>query len=172
MTMIRIAAACLGMISVGVTAGAQEGTAARSVQSFTFRPGQRVYIAAYQTFDHFASRQLAAYPPGKMVDRHLPAEFRIGQEFWKAHRYILVNKVSEADFVFLALIHESAAEGLAMAPGVFTRYQSNIDIDGLREAAYERVTVGPLNVHTLGRLSERLVDQFHTAASAGGGAAQ
>jgi hypothetical protein len=107
-----------------------------------------------------------------MIDRHLPAEFRIGQEFGKAHRYILVNKVSEADFVFLALIHESAAEGLAVAPDVFTRYQSNIDIDGLREAAYERVTVGPLKVHTLGRLSERLVDQFHAAASTGGGAAR
>lgn len=107
------------------------------------------------------------FPPGKIIDRHLPAELRIGQEFGKARRYALVNKVSDADFVFLVLIHDSAAEGLAVAPAVFTRSQGNIEIDALREAAYARVTVGPLKVHTLGRLSDRLVAEFHDAAAAG-----
>ena len=168
MKMIRVAmGACLCVMAVTTISSAQTDREVTAVQPFTFRAGQRVYIAAYQAFDHVAPRQLSAYPPGKIIDRHLPAEFRIGQDFGKEHRYAIVNKVSEADFVFLVLIHESAAEGLALPPSVFTRYQSNIDIDALREAAYARAIVGPLKVHTLGRMSERLVRAFHDAPTRG-----
>ena len=168
--MIRVAmGACLCVMAVTTISSAQTDRGVAGVQPFTFRAGQRVYIAAYQTLDHVTSRHLSAYPPGKIVDRHLPAELRIRQDFEKARRYTLVNKVSEADFVFLVLIHESAAEGVAVPPRVFTRYQSNIDIDALREDGYARAIVGPLKVHTLSRLSQRLVRAFHDAPTGGGG---
>ncbi len=72
-----------------------------------------------------------------------------------------MNKASGADFVFLVLIHDNAAEGLALAPDVFKETQNKLHIEALREAAYARATVGPLKIHNLGRISEHLVRQFH-----------
>ena len=73
----------------------------------------------------------------------------------------MVNRASDADFVFLVLIDDSAAEGLALAPRAFADHQNPLDMSVLREAAYARAIVGPLKLHNLGRISDRLVKRFH-----------
>jgi hypothetical protein len=76
--------------------------------------------------------------------------------------YKLVNKASDADFVFVVIIHDSAAEGLALAPAEFAAYQNKLNIEALREGAYARSTVGPLKIHNLSRISDQLVQKFHS----------
>ena len=155
-------AALLGMavISSGV-AGAPSGEALRSVERFEFRRGQSVYVTAFHTIEHSAARRSNASGPTSLIDNHLPAEFRIRKDFEKRGVYRLVDKASEADFVFLVLIDDSAAEGLALAPRAFADHQSPLDMAVLREAAYARLIIGPLKIHNLGRISDRLVNRFH-----------
>jgi hypothetical protein len=136
-----------------------QNNAEERARLFTFRPGQAVYVTAFHT--DFRTTRLNPIPPGNIVDTDLPAELRVRKEFEKRHVYKLVNKPSEADFVFLVLLHDSAVEGLALAPEVFSQYVRTLDVEGLRAAAYARSTVGPLKIHTLGRMSDRLVQTFH-----------
>ena len=147
------------LASVGVAA--QNANEQRLDKRFVFRQGQTVYVTAFHTIEHFTSRGLNVVPPANIVDSHLPAELRVRKDFEKRKVYTLVNKASGADFVFVVLIHDDAAEGLALAPDVFREQQNKLNIEALREAAYARATVGPLKIHNLGRLSERLVRQFH-----------
>ena len=97
----------------------------------------------------------------RLFDNHLPPESRIRQDFEARGVYKLVNKASEADFVFLVLIDESAAEGLALAPQAFADHQNPLDMAALREAAHTRSIIGPLKLYNLGRVSARLVKRFH-----------
>lgn len=161
MMTIRWITTCLGIAavtSVSLTAHAEEGA-----QSFTFRAGQRVYVTAFHTIEHSVSRSSNVTLPPTLIDGHLPAELRIRKDFEEQRVYRLVNKASEADFVFLVLIDDSAAEGLAVAPAVFAEHKQDVgrNIETLREAAYARSTIGPLKLHNLGRLSDRLVKAFH-----------
>lgn len=128
---------------------------------FAFRAGQVVYVTAFHTIEHYVSHGLQTRPPTNIVDNHLPAELRVRKEFTKRNVYKLAGRARDADFVFLVLIHDNAAEGLALPPGVFVQYQSSLNIEVLREAAYARATVGPLKLHNLGRLSDKLVQAFH-----------
>lgn len=146
------------MSSTGV--GAQAGREQPGREPFMFRQGQSVYVTAFHAIEHSArhSKTLGA---GALIDNHLPAEFRIRNDFEKRRVYRLVNKASEADFVFLVLIDDSAAEGLAVAPREFAALRPALDIGALREAAYARSIVGPLKIHNLGRLSDHLVKPFH-----------
>ena len=120
-----------------------------------------MYVTAFHTIDHSAARRNSGVGPNPLIDNHLPAEFRIRQRFEERGVYKLVNKASEADFVFLVLIDESAAEGLALAPQAFADHQNPLDMSALREAAHSRSIVGPLKLHNLGRVSDRLVTRFH-----------
>ena len=138
---------------------AQDSTTERP-KVFTFRPGQAVYVTAYHT--DFRTARLTPVPPATIVDSHLPAELRVRTDFDIRQVFKLVNKPSEASFVFLVLLHDSAAEGLALAPDVFSQH-GTLDVEALRAAAYARSTVGPLKIHTLGRISDRLVQTFHEA---------
>jgi hypothetical protein len=95
------------------------------------------------------------------VDIHLPAELRVRQAFEQWQVYRVVNKPGDADFVFLVLLHDSAAEGLALAPDVFSQHRTTLDVEALRAAAFARSTVGPLKIHTLARIADRLVQTFH-----------
>lgn len=142
---------------------AQNGAAQKPDSSFTFRQGQTVYITAYHTIEHAASgRGLNVIPALHSVDSHLPAELQVRKDFEKRKVYKLMNKASDADFVFLVIIHDSAAEGLALAPAVFAEYRNPLNIEALREAAYARTTAGPLKIHNLGRISDHLVKKFHS----------
>ena len=153
------------LLSAGVLASvglaAQNANEQSLDQRFIFRQGQTVYVTAFHTIEHFTSRGLNVVPPANIVDSHLPAELRVRKDFEKQKVYKLVNKASGADFVFLVLIHDDAAEGLALAPEVFKESQNKLNIEALREAAYARATVGPLKIHNLGRLSDHLVKRFH-----------
>lgn len=128
---------------------------------FAFQAGQVVYVTAFHTIEHYVSRGLQTRPPSNIVDNHLPAELRVRKEFTKRNVYKLAGRARDADFVFLVLIHDNAAEGLALPPAVFVQYQNSLNIEALREAAYARATVGPLKIHNLGRLSDKLVQAFH-----------
>lgn len=140
---------------------AQDGKKEPATEPFTFRQGQAVYIVAYHTTEHFTAYGRYPVPPTNVVDAHLPAEQRVRKEFEKRRDYKVVEKASEADFVFLVVIHDSAAEGLALPPEKYAQYPSKLGIEALREAAYARSAVGPFKIHTLGKISDRLVEAFH-----------
>ncbi len=140
---------------------AQDSKKEPATEPFTFRRGQVVYIVAYHTIEHFRAYGRYPVPPTNIVDMHLPAEQRIRKEFEKRRVYKVAEKANDADFVFLVVIHDSAAEGLALAPGKYHQYPSELGIEALREAAYARSAVGPFKIHTLGKISDRLVEEFH-----------
>lgn len=141
-------------------AGAQAGAQGPGREPFAFRQGQSVFVTAFHTIEHSA-RHSNTIGVNTLIDNHLPAEFRIRKDFEKRRVYRLVNKASEADFVFLVLLDDGAAEGLALAPRVFADAQPSLNMAALREAAYARSTIGPLKIHNLGRLSDHLVKRFH-----------
>lgn len=155
----------VALLSVAVLAPASLTAQIRkertATEGFVFRQGQTVYVTAFHTVEHSTARRTDTIPSTNVVDNHLPAEFRIRKDFEKRQVYKLVNKASAADFVFLVLIDDSAAEGLTVSPAVFEKYQNPLDIPALREAAYTRSIIGPLKIHNLGRISDRLVKQFH-----------
>ena len=161
MRILHIAALLLVTVLSSTGAGAQTGEPPKSTNAFAFRHGQSVYVTAFHTIDHSAARRNAGVGPSPLIDNHLPAEFRIRRDFEERGVYKLVNKASEADFVFLVLIDDSAAEGLALAPRAFADHQNPLDMSVLREAAYARSIIGPLKLHNLGRISDRLVKRFH-----------
>lgn len=146
---------------------AQDSNREAATGSFTFRDGQAVYIVVYHTIGHYTGSGRYPIPPTNIVDRHLPAEQRVRKEFEKRRVYKVVEKASEADFVFLVIIHDSAAEGLALPPEKYRQYPDKIGIEALREAAYARSAVGPLKIHTQGKISDRLVKAFHEKTIAG-----
>lgn len=135
--------------------------------AFHFQNGQRVYVTAFHA-EHAASGSSQVVRVPGVVESHLPAELQIRKDFAKFNRYTLVDKASDADIVFLVVVDDSAAEGLAVLPStpLFTQYRNVLDFEALRAAAYGRWTVGPLKIHSLGRLSSRLVDAFHAAPRA------
>lgn len=147
---------------------AQDSNREPAATPFTFRSGQSVYIVAYHTIEHFTAYGRNPIPPTNIVDMHLPAEQRVRKEFEERRVYKVVEKASEADFVFLVVIHDSAAEGLALAPEKYKQYPDKLGIEALREAAYARAAVGPFKIHTLGKISGRLVEAFHEKTIAGG----
>lgn len=140
---------------------AQDSKSNPATGPFTFQHGQTVYIVVYHTIEHFTAYGRYPVPPTNIVDLHLPAEQRVRKEFEKRRVYKVAEKASEADFVFLVVIHDSAAEGLALPPGKFNQFPDRSGIEALREAAYARSAVGPFKIHTLGKLSDRLVEEFH-----------
>lgn len=146
---------------------AQDSNREPAARPFTFRNGQVVYIVVYHTIEHFTAYGRYPTPPTNIVDAHLPAEQRVRKEFEKRQVYKVVEKASEADFVFLVVIHDSAAEGLALAPEKYTQYPNKFGIEALRETAYARSAVGPFKIHTLGKISDRLVEAFHEKTIAG-----
>lgn len=143
---------------------AQDRNREPAAQSFTFQNGQAVYIVVYHTIEHYTGYGRYPIPPTNIVDRHLPAEQRVRKEFEKRRVYKVVEKASAADFVLLVIIHDSAAEGLALPPEKYQQYPDKIGIEALREAAYARSAVGPFKIHTPGKLSDRLAKKFHEAA--------
>ena len=159
---IRPTTVLLGMVVLASSdLGASADAPLQAADAFAFRQGQSVYVTAFHTIEHSAASRSTAIASGTLIDNHLPAEFRIRKDFEKRQIYRLVNKASDADFVFVVLIDDSAAEGLAMASRVFADYQNPLNMAALREAAYARSIIGPLKIHNLGRLSEHLVRRFH-----------
>jgi len=65
--------------------------------------------------------------------------------------------------VFVVYIHDSAAEGLAIAPENYNQFKDDLyksDLVASRETAYGRYLVGPYKIPTLGKITTALVKKF------------
>ena len=165
----KLGAVALVVAALAATLAAQDGERKPADQAFAFRRGQRVYIAAFHRV-----HEPAVYPTGAR-DRYLlrndvEFEAHLRKEFLKRRVYLLADKLSQAEVVFLAYREEDAAEGYALAPETYTELKEQIepqagqlDLDALREAAYGRYMAGHFKLPTSGRISGSLVKKFHEA---------
>lgn len=95
------------------------------------------------------------------LDDDLDAERKVRKEIEKWQFFRVVDKPSEADFVFLVNLDDSSIEGLALPFEAYRRhFKDKFDLDALRDAAHGRYVAGPLNLPSLSRLSDRLVKRF------------
>ncbi len=133
-------------------------------QSFSFRRGQAVYLAAFRQVIH---REHAATDHTVNIVQELDVERRIRKEFEALQIFKVVDKPSEAEFVFLVYVDGSTAEGLALAPEKYAQYKGKFDLDALREAAWARALVGPYKIPTLGKISNQLAKKFHETVRVG-----
>lgn len=145
---------------LGVTAFAHQESARKpSGQSFSFRPGQPVYIAALRR-NVGRGHEITDLTVGFSHD--LDIEKQVRKEIEAQKVFKVVDKPSEAEFVFLVHVDASRAEGLALLPETYRQYKDRpIDLDALRKAAYGRYTVGPYLIPRLGKISNSLVRNFH-----------
>lgn len=162
----RLMLAAAMSLSIPAAATAQDVTS-----PFVFTEGQSVYVAGFQKIEHTKDRPVSPVA-GLNIDSHLPAEQRVRKEFSKRQFYRVVDKVDQADFVFLVYIDSSAAEGLALAPDIYQKHRGEFDLDTLQNGAYARYVIGPYRILTLGRMSENLVKTFHEGTVAPGNAPQ
>ena len=91
----------------------------------------------------------------------LDAERKVRKRIEEWRFFKVADKVSQADFIFLIHLNGSSIEGLAIPLEAYNQhFKENFDLDAVRDAAFGRYLVGPLNLPTLSRLTERLVKQF------------
>ncbi len=149
------------VVSASFGIHAQSNDQKLAAAAFTFRSGQSVYIAGYYNIAHAVVSSSDPAFRSNLINRHQPVEQRVRKEFEERRVYKVVEKVSDADFVFLVFIDGNVADGLALAPKKYLQYPNKIGIEVLRETAYARSAVGPFKIHTLGKISDRLVEAFH-----------
>ncbi len=137
---------------------------------FSFRAGQSMYIVAFRrllitTMDSTGGNLTHT----DHFDNDLDAERKVRQKIEEWRFFRVVDKPSEADFVFLVNLEDNSIEGLAIPFDAYTKhYKEKYDTDALRDAAYGRYMAGPLNLPTISRLSDRLVKQFRESVSKDG----
>ncbi len=147
------------VLGLALTGLAQQSSESKTpMQSFTFRPGQKVYIAAFR---HGVHQQYRGATLTASIAQELDAEKRVRNEFEARQIFKVVDKLSAAEFVFLVYIDGSTAEGLALAPEDYALYKGDFDLDEMREMACVRTLVGPYRIPTLGKISNHLVKKFH-----------
>lgn len=142
----------------------QSGESKIPGQSFSFRRGQAVYLAAFRQVIH---REHTTTDHMVTIVQELDIERRVRKEFEALQIFKVVDKPSAAEFVFLVYVDGSTAEGLALAPEKYAQSKGKFDLDALREAAWERAQVGPYKIPTLGKISNQLVKKFHETARLG-----
>ena len=102
------------------------------------------------------------------INNDLDAERKIRKKIEEWQFFKVAEKLSEADFIFLVRIDESSIEGLAIPYAAYRRhFKEKFDLDSLRDAAFGRYLVGPLNFPTLSRLTDRVVKQFRERVKPG-----
>lgn len=155
----RFLAALVLMVMVGLTGFArQESDRKPSSHSFSFRPGQSVYIAALRR-NVGRGHEIADLTLGFGHD--LDIEKQVRKEIQAQKVLKVVDKPSEAEIVFLVHADASTVEGLALLPETYRQYKGRpIDLDALRQAAYGRYTVGPYLIPRLAKISNSLVKKF------------
>ena len=163
-----VAMSLMLLMLVGHVALACEGQSAS--QAFNFRKGQAVYISAFR-------RERAGYNPdypnsiiGYICNNDIGYEGKIREEFGKLQYFKVVDKVSDAEFVFLVNIEYNSAEGFSLSTGKYTEWKDKSDkeksdIDALRETSYKGALVGPFKLPTTGKISSQLAKKFHTAVA-------
>ena len=166
MTKRLIAAMSLMLLMLEVpVALAGEGQSAR--RAFSFHKGQTVYVSAF-------SRGRTGYDPyypnnsvGYICNNELGHEGKLREEFEKLQYFKIVNKVSEAEFVFLVHVQFNAAEGFSLSTDKYNQWKDKsdkekVDIDMLREDSYRGAMVGPFKIPTTAKLCSQLARKFHT----------
>jgi|SRR5689334_4858146 hypothetical protein len=128
----------------------------------TFQAGQSMYIVAFRQLPPPIIADGDVRPSQQeYINNDLDAERKVRKriEEWKFFK--VVDKPSQADFIFLVNLDESSIEGLAIPFAAYRQhFKDKFDLDSLREAAMGRFLVGPLKIPTVSRLSDRLVQQF------------
>ncbi len=130
---------------------------------FTFRPGLSMYIVAFQRLQQPVTVDLSTRDASvsDYSDLDLDAERKVRTRVEKWTTLKVADKLSDADFVLLIHLDNASMEGLAIPVSAYHQhFKEKFDLDALREAAYGRYLAGPLKMLTLGRLSDRLVNQF------------
>ena len=150
----------LAFLVILLTAGA--GYSQANPPTSTFRSGQSMYIVAFRQFQFPV---ILGEPPidrqRDQINLDLDTERKIRKRIEEWHFFKVAEKLSEADFVFLASLDESSIEGLAVPVEAYRQhFKEKFDLDSLREAALGRYLIGPLKLPTITRLSDRLVKQF------------
>ena len=130
--------------------------------SFSFHPGQAIYIVAFRrTIPSIAVDETVAAAGREYTNFDLDAERKVRKRIEEWHYFRVSDKLSEADFVFLVNLDESSIEGLAIPLDAYRQhFKEDFDMDALRDAAHGRYLIGPLKLLTISRLSDRLVEQF------------
>lgn len=160
---IVFAALLSATLLVTLNFGQNQSPNEQTGSSFAFRPGQSMYIVAFRRIHPVTALDSGEVTVNRQEysDYDLDAERKVRKriEDWTFFR--VVDKPSQADFVFLVNLDESSVEGLALPFDAYQRYfKDKFDLDSLRDAAYGRYLVGPLKLASISRLSDRLVEQF------------
>jgi hypothetical protein len=137
---------------------------------FAFRSGQALYIVAYcrgrETV--VTDPETGNVTPIDYTKIELGAESKIRTKLEEWRFFRVAEKLSDADFVLLISLDDSAMEGLVIPFDAYRQhFKEKFDLDALREAAHGRYLAGPLKLPTLGRLSDRLVKDFRAKVSGG-----
>ena len=154
-----------------VAAGARPCGGQAQTPRFSYRAGQSVYIVAYQRVQQTLATDASSTPTvvgPEFTDYNLDAERKVRKrvEEWRFFR--VVDRPSEADFIFLVTLEDNSIEGLALPPEAYRlHFKEKFDLDALRDAAHGRYVAGPLKLSTVTRLADRLVKQFREGVSGG-----
>ena len=164
------AALALSMVAAAGSQHASGQTAGSASPRPAFRQGQSMYIVAFRRsllpVTDSEGNSTGSYRDYFDLELDVERKVRKKIEEWRFFR--VVDKPSEADFVFLINVDGSAMEGLTVPPEAYrAHFKEKFDIDALRDASAGRYMAGPLNIPTLGRLSERMVKQFRESVDAG-----
>lgn len=156
----RLSSAVLTVVLI-LLGFAEQGMGQEAGEPFNFRRGQAVYINVSHRLHNAAAL-------GRGIDytftNDLNYEASLRKKFEERQVFKVVEKLSEADFVFLVHVDGSSAEGFAVSPQTYTKYKEKQDVDALREAAFGRYLVGPYTFSGRGKVARALSDKFHIKA--------
>jgi hypothetical protein len=140
---------------------ARPGNAQTNLPVSSFRQGQSMYIVAFRTQFPYLLDESQVQRPLDYINLDLDAERKVRKRIEEWQYFKVVEKISQADFVFLVHLDMSSMEGLAIPVQAYQQhFKDKYDLDDLRDAAFGRYLIGPLKLPTLSRLSDRLVQQF------------
>lgn len=162
-------AAVLALLLVVLAAHDSNGQTVAS--RFSFRSGQTMYIVAFRRTQPPAtvdSAGVSVVSRPDYYDYDLDAERKVRKRIEEWRFFRVVDKPSEADFVFFVNLDDSSIEGLVLPFDAYRQhFKDKVDLDALRDAAYGRYLAGPLKLATVTRLSDRLVKQFREVVTTG-----
>ena len=157
-TLKRLAPVLAFVIIIVATA---QGNAQSNSRPLTFRSGQAMYIVAFRLQFPLVWDETQGDRQREYINNDLDAERKIRKRIEEWNYFKVAEKLSDADFVFLVSLDENSIEGLAIPIDAYRQhFKDKFDLDALRDAAFGRFLIGPLKLPTLGRLSDRLVQQF------------
>ena len=160
LTRVSYLAPALAFVIIILAAGPGNGQSTPS--PLTFRAGQSIYIVAFRIFQFpIVLDEAQVARQREYINYDLDAERKVRKRIEEWQYFKVVEKQSQADFIFLVNLDESSIEALAIPVEAYRQhFKDQFDLDALRDAALGRYLVGPLKIPTLSRLTDRLVKQF------------